>query len=136
MLPSESPAAVQNLREQVSNLELALLRQRSLLEQCRQRQALFENAAAERLVVIERGDRLLKERADEIDRLRRQIEELTQAIAGHAEERNRLEGAYRESSRGMAELASRERTLTREILELRNEGLLHSIVRRLSGIFS
>jgi chromosome segregation ATPase len=157
MLPPESAIpvgdsdpsdwTVRNLRDQVSQLEAALLAERALLRQCQESHAIFEHAAKERLLVIERGSDLLQNRADEIAALRQEAAalrlevsrltgQLDSSAAAHAQERERLAGACREASRGMEELANRERSLTREILELRNEGLLHSIIRRLSRLFS
>ena len=172
--------AVRNLRNQVCQLESTLLEREALLQQCRQSQAIFEDAAAERLQVIQQGDELLRARADAILALQREAVQLrlqlndlytaSKVLAhplpdGHgsvteprgrpqsvttlsiaqelaspativAEERQRLQRACREAGRGMEELASRERALTREILELRNEGLLHSLVRRVSSLLS
>ena len=132
-----------DLRDQVRQLESALLAQQDLLQQCRQRLAIFEEAAGERLRVIQQGAELLKANAAailaqeaEAGQLRLQVQVLASSAAGHAEERQRLQRASREASRGMEELASRERTLTRENLELRNERLVHSILRRLSNLFS
>lgn len=132
-----------DLRDQVRRLESALLAQQDLLQQCRQRLAIFEEAAGERLRVIQHGAELLKADAAailaqeaEAGQLRLQVRELASTAAGHAEERQRLQRASREASRGMEELASRERTLTRENLELRNERLVHSILRHLSNLFS
>jgi len=135
--------AARNLRDQVRQLEAALLAQQDVLQECRQRLAIFEEAAGERLRVILEGDELLKTSAEailalqsETGKLRRQIHELETSAACHAEERQRLQGACSEVGRGMEELANRERALTREILELRNEWLVHSILRRLSSLFS
>ena len=135
--------AVHNLRDRVRQLEAALLSKEDLLEQCRQRLAIFEEAASERLRVIQEGDELLKTRAEailtlqaEAAQLRLQVQELASTAAGHAEERQRLQRACGEAGRGMEELGNRERALTREILELRNERLVHSILRRLNSLFS
>ena len=132
-----------DLRDQVRRLESALLTQQDLLQQCGQRLAIFEEAAGERLRVIQQGAELLKDNAAavlaleaEAAQLRLQVRELASTAAGHAEERQRLQRACREAGRGMEELASRERTLTRENLELRNERLIHSVIRRLSSLFS
>jgi hypothetical protein len=143
----ESDSSVRNLRDQVAQLESALLAQQRLLEECRERKELFEHAAEERLRVIEHGDQLLRSRAETISalqqetrQLRLQVDRLEQdlavSVARHREERNRVQRAYGEAGRGMAELAARERALVREILELRTEGLLHSIIRRLRSILS
>lgn len=117
------------------------------MQECAQRLAMFENAAGERLRVIEHGDTLLKQQQGTIDQLRAEADaalgragalekELAEAVRRQAEERERLEAARLETGRGVMELAVRERQLTAEILELRNEGLIHSIIRRISGIFS
>ena len=82
--------------------------------------------------MIQRGDELLRSRAEENQALHAELREL-EAAAGS--ERIRLQRAWREGGRGMAELANRERALTSELLELRNEGLLHSIIRRLRSLF-
>ena len=134
---------IRDLRDQVRQLESALLAQQDLLEQSRQRLAIFEEAASERLLVIQKGDELLQARAEailalqaETAQLRIQVQELASTAAGHAEERQRLRRARGETGRGMEELANRERALTHEILELRNERLVHSILRRLNSLFS
>ena len=121
-----------NLRDQVSQLETALLAQQALLAECEQRRAMFEDAANERLQVIQHGDELLRSRAEEIQALHAELRELGAAADS---ERIRLQRAWRENGRGMAELANRERALASELLELRNEGLLHSIIRRLRSLF-
>jgi len=139
--------AAHNLRSQVSQLEALLVSQQSLLADCRKRQALFEEAAGERLRVIQQGDQLLQTRAQaiqmlqgEADQLRLRVKELIieleASAASAAAERQRLRSVCREAGRGMEELASRESALTRELLELRNEGLIHSMIRRLRNIFS
>lgn len=127
---------VGNLRDQIGQLESLLLAQKALLEECRQGRSIFEDAAAERLRVIEHGAELLRAGADEIQALRAELGRHASSAAGAAEERMRLESSLREACRGVAEMASRERALTGEILELRHEGLLHSIVRRMSRLFS
>jgi hypothetical protein len=121
------------------------------LEQAQQAHAAFEAVSIERLRVIEDGGRLLQDRAAEIARLKERIQELQSsvdetrqqsadtveaAVRRAAEEEERLTLACREAKRGMEELAARERAQTREILELRNEGLLHSIIRRVRALFA
>lgn len=131
--PESAPGSVDSelseLREQVAQLEDAL-------ETCRERLAIFENAAVERLQVIEKGDALLRGRAETIAALQQEIGQLRLELQQGAEEQKRLDRACQEASRGMAELAGRERALTAENLELRNEGLLHSIIRRLRSLLS
>ncbi|MBL8240900.1 MAG: hypothetical protein JNM66_26000 [Bryobacterales bacterium] len=145
--PEVSEQAIRNLTAQVQQLELLLLSHRTRMQECAQRLAMFENAAGERLRVIEHGDTLLKQQQGTIDQLRAEADaalgragalekELAEAVRRQAEERERLEAARLETGRGVMELAVRERQLTAEILELRNEGLIHSIIRRISGIFS
>lgn len=141
--PENAEWAARNLQDQVRHLEDALLAQQDALQECRQRLAIFEAAAGERLRVILEGDELLKTSAQailtlqaEAGELRLQIQELETSAASHTEERQRLERACREATRGVEELANRERALTREILELRNERLVHSILRRLNSLFS
>ena len=124
---------IDNLRDQVRQLETALLGQQTLLAECGQRLAMFEDAANERLRVIQRGDELLRSRAEENQALHAELRELG---ATADRERIRLQRAWRENGRGMAELANRERALTSELLELRNEGLLHSVIRRLRSLIS
>ena len=143
---SEADAAG-HLRQQVRELELALTAAHSALQECRQQKEMFETAASERLEVILRGEKLLKARMEAIAglqeesaQLRQQADELAAQLTAATAQRSDLERrALRqanESARGMAELAERERKLTIENLELRNEGLLHSIIRRISRIFS
>jgi chromosome segregation ATPase len=143
----DSDSCVRHLKDQVAQLESALLAHQALLVECQQRQAFFEHAAEERLRVIEHGDQLLRSRAETISALQeetrqlrlqvdRVVQELAVSVARHREERNRVQRAYSEAGRGMAELAARERALVREILELRSEGLLHSIIRRFRSILS
>jgi transcriptional regulator NrdR family protein len=126
MLPPES---VPGAGEQVTQLETAL-------EKCQERLATFENAAVERLEVIEKGDALLRDQAEKIAALQQQSIELRLELQTGNAENTKLERASQETSRGMAELANRERTLTAENLELRNERLLHSISRRLRNLSS
>ncbi len=144
--PEVSEQAVRNLTEQVQQLELLLLTQRGQLQDCAQKLAMFETAACERLRVIEHGDALLRQQKDTIERVRREAsgwQERAEALEAqlgtdgeqYAAERRRLEQARLEAGRGMRELAERERRLTAEILELRNEGLLHSMIRRIRRIF-
>lgn len=137
--------SVRNLRDQVRELESALLLQRATLEESRRQLEVFETAAAERLRVIEEADELLRTRAGTIAALEAEMVRLQEAASAataqiaemerkHAAEVVRLERARREDRRGMDELAARERTLTAEILELRHEGLVHSIIRRLRDL--
>lgn len=141
-----SETAVRNLREQVVQLELTVLAQQAELQGCAQRAAMFEHAAAERLRVIEQGDQLLQAQRGVIAEweqtgaeLQRRADALARegqaAITAQVEEREANERVRREAGRAMEELAGRERALMREILELRDEGLLHSIIRRISNIF-
>jgi hypothetical protein len=124
---------------------------RQELAQSRQSQASFEAVATERLRVIEEGGQLLQARAEVILALEKTIqslqsdlaesrqqheEALSQAISRAAAEQKRLELSCREAKRGMEELAARERAQTQELLELRNEGLLHSIIRRVQALFA
>jgi hypothetical protein len=127
--PEDSDAAIGNLRDQVRHLEATLLL-------VNQRAAMFETAAAERLSVIEHGDQLLQARAQTIFALEEKVTALQQQLDRATPEQKHLENACREAKRGMEELANRERAQTREILELRNEGLLHSIIRRARSLFS
>lgn len=146
-VPETSAWAFRNLTAQVRQLEMVLLAQSSELQQCRERAEVFETAAAERLTVIERGDQLLHSQRETIAELQRQLNELRTEMdaarnelfrfqAQQSEEQRRLETAKLEALRGTEELAYRERVLTRENLELRNEGLLHSIIRRIRSIGS
>ena len=57
-------------------------------------------------------------------------------LAAAAAEKQRLELACLDAKRGMEELAARERAQIRQILELRNEGLLPSILRRVRELFA
>jgi len=136
--PSES--LIRQLREQVSQLELAVLERQESLETCQERLAIFESAACERLRVIEQGAALLYERDSSIKSLELAIARLRHEFEALASdrtvEREQSERANREALRGMAELALRESALTREIVELRNEGLLHSIIRRIGCLLS
>jgi hypothetical protein len=124
---------------------------RQELAQSRQLQASFEAVATERLRVIEEGGQLLRTRAETILALEKKIQilqaDLAESRQQHddalglatsraAAEQKRLELACREAKRGMEELAARERAQTRELLELRNEGLLHSIIRRIQALFA
>jgi hypothetical protein len=124
-----SPETAPGAGEQVTQLEAAL-------EKCRERLAIFEKAAVERLRVIEQGDALLRGQAETIAALQQEIDGLQLELQKGAVEHARLERAREEAGRGMAELANRERALTLENLELRNEGLLHSIIRRLRNLLS
>jgi len=123
------PESVAGAGEQATQLEAAL-------EKCQERLAIFENAAVERLEVIEKGDALLRDQAEKIAALQEQIIGLQLELQTGIAESTKLERACKEASRGMAELANRERALTAENLELRNEGLLHSISRRLRNLSS
>lgn len=138
---------VQNLREQVRHLETLLLHQRLALLECRKNQETFATAAAERLTVIERGDALLRERDLAIEQARQDMAAVLEDVAqlqstlsaqeaAHEKERAKWELARREALRGMEELVRRERELTRENVVLRNRGLIHSIIDRMSRIFS
>lgn len=113
-----------------------MLSPEAALEECRERLAIFENAALERLRVIEHGDALLRGQAETIALLQQEISDLRLELQKDAAERAKLERACQEAGRGMAELANRERALSLANLELRNEGLLHSIIRRLSNLLS
>jgi len=177
--PESSESAIRNLRAQVRHLEDTVLVIHAELERTREQKAMFETAAGERLVALQRGEELFqaKSRAaveleEEAIRLRESLRiareahaaleaelaalsvDLQEVRATAAQDRLDLETAHaealaaecartaaaeagrREASRGSEELALRERTLTRQLLELRSEGLLHSIVRRVRNLFS
>ena len=55
---------VGNLRLQIGQLVSLLRAQKALMEECRQGRSIFEDAAAERLLVIERGDELPRARTE------------------------------------------------------------------------
>ncbi|MBM3782784.1 MAG: hypothetical protein FJW30_00410 [Acidobacteria bacterium] len=79
---------------------------------------LFEQAAQERLQVLERSDALLKAAIAENEELRAQL------AAARADA-----GRWKEESRGAREVAEREKAAAARVLELENEGLLDSILR-------
>jgi chromosome segregation ATPase len=124
-----SESVIRNLRDQVTQLD-------AVLKKCQERLAMFENAAVERLHVIEKGDALLRGQAETVAAMQQEISQLRLELKEGAEERAKLERACQEAGRGMVELANRERALTGQILELRNEGLLHSIIRRIRSLLS
>jgi chromosome segregation ATPase len=136
----------QTLRQQVRELETGLVAAHTALRECREQKEMFETAAGERLAAILHGETLLTARMEAITALRAELERvqrefgecqerLAAALAENAAVEARARHAARESARGMAELAERERRLTQENLELRNQGLLHSICC-LSSLFS
>lgn len=127
--------ALRNLREQVTALEATALILQARLSESRERAAMLAASAEERLQVIQKGDTLLREKQEAI-RL------LEQKLAGTEESVERLRRQLaqpedrHEENRALKELAARELKLTQELLVLKKEGLLHSIVRRVRSLLT
>ncbi len=147
--PQDEPSlwALQNLKEQVRHWESLLLHQRSHLADCIRQRDVFERAAQDRLAVIDEGQRLIRERDHRITQLTGQISSLREQLAAAGEEVSRLSEQYRlervelkraclEAGRGMTELAQREKALTAQVLELQREGLIDSVIRRISALIT
>ena len=132
--------ALHRAQDQLSVLETAAAGQAEQLIESQQR---FHLAAAEQAELLSQSQDLLRQRDAAIRELSRQLadqqaqrESLEQQLPPLHARIQQLEVDVAERRRGSLELAARERTLTAELLELRNEGLLHSIIRRARTLFS
>lgn len=105
-----------------------------------------ETAAADHAKELSHAYALLQQRDSLLENLNQQTAALQDRIARLEtiepqlplllSQIQQLETDAAELRRGLRELAARERALTAENLELRNEGLVNSIIRRARNLFS
>jgi hypothetical protein len=129
---------ISNLRAQLTQFELLVLHVSARLTRAQSEAQVFAEAARERLVLLTAADEEIRAQQAAVLELNGRLESERLAAQGREsawlQAQALLQEEVAELRRALTEAAHSESTARRELLELRNEGLIHSFFRHLNNI--